>query len=175
MADETSRDALLSSLQQEQNRLLDLLPHFSDEQWQTLARDDGWTVHDIVMHIADSTYGLSLMELGEIQPSLAIDPRTGWMDVEALNEQRRQKNATLSREKAMSRITSSFDQARRAIELTNDQDAPGPYGPMYTKGQWLQRIVNHIEEHRHDLEQMQGVRNYGPGIRDQESGVMVQN
>ena len=154
MDTEVSHDALLTSLQQEQNRLLDLLPRFSDEQWQISARDDGWTVHDIVMHMADATYGLSLMVLGEIQPSLAIDPQTGWMDVGAYNEQRRQKNAGLSREKAMSRITSSFVQARRAIESTDDRDAPGPYGPIYTKGQWLQRIVNHLEEHRHDLEQM---------------------
>jgi uncharacterized damage-inducible protein DinB len=156
MADETSRDTLLTSLQHEQNTLLDLLPRFSDEQWRTLARDDGWTVHDIVMHVADSTYGLSLMALGEIQPSLAINQRTGWMDVDTLNEQRRQKNAALSREKAISRLVSAFDQARRAIQTTNDQDAPGPYGPIHTKGEWLQRMVHHVEEHRHDLEQMQG-------------------
>ena len=51
--------------EQERATLLELLPRFSDEQWRTAARDDGWTAHDIATHLADANYGLALMALGE--------------------------------------------------------------------------------------------------------------
>ena len=75
----------------------------------------------------------------------------GWQ-----NEQRRSKNAALPREKVMSRIAGAFDNARRAIETIEDYGAPGPYGPIHTKGQWLQRIVDHVDQHLHDLELLLG-------------------
>ena len=151
-----TREELLATLDQERATILALLPRFSDDQWRTTTRADGWTVHDIAMHLADSNYGLALMVLGELQPAAKLNEQTGWMDVADLNEQRRQKNAALSREKVLSRMTSSFDHARRAIESTADFDAPGPYGPIHTKGQWLRRIVDHTREHHQDLEQLLG-------------------
>ena len=145
---------LLTRLEQERGMLLELLPRFGDEQWRAVTRNDGWTVHDIAMHIADSSYGLSLIVLGEVEPNLPLNPDTGWMEVDALNEQRRQKNAGLTREKVMQRVAGSFDHARRAIEHTNDLDAPGPLGPSRTKRDWLQRIVSHVESHRQELEDL---------------------
>ncbi|NOK58469.1 MAG: hypothetical protein GFH27_549279n275 [Chloroflexi bacterium AL-W] len=145
---------LLAALEQERITLSDLLPRFSDEQWRANTRSDGWTVHDIAMHIADSSYGLSLIILGEVQPNLPVNPETGWMDVDDLNEQRRQKNAALDRDKVMQRVTGSFDHARRAIEHTDDLDAPGPLGPSRTKRSWLQQIVSHVESHRQELEEL---------------------
>lgn len=38
---------LLAVLEQERTQVLDVLPRFSQEQWQTSDRGDGWTVHDI--------------------------------------------------------------------------------------------------------------------------------
>lgn len=150
-----TRERLLTALDRERAALLDLLPRFSDEQWRTVAREDGWTAHDIVMHLADANYGLALIVLGEIQPPLQLDEASGWMaGLDDYNEQRRQKNAALSREKALSRSANALDQARRAIESVDDLDAPGAYGPVHTKGQWLQRIVQHTRIHRRDLEQM---------------------
>jgi hypothetical protein len=147
---------LLAALEQERAAMLALLPRFSDEQWRTAARADGWTAHDIAMHVADSNYGLALMVLGELAPAMPINEQTGWLEVDGLNEQRRQKNAALPREKVLSRMASSFDHARRAIEATDDMGAPGPYGPIHTKGRWLRRIVRHAGEHRRDLEQLLG-------------------
>jgi uncharacterized protein (TIGR03083 family) len=151
-----NREELLATLDQERAALLALLPRFSDAQWRTVARADGWTAHDIATHLADSNYGLALMVLGELQPSMKINEQTGWMDVTDLNQQRREKNAALPREKVLSRMASSFDHARRAIESTADFDAPGPYGPIHTQGQWLRRIVAHTREHRQELEQLLG-------------------
>ena len=139
-----SREDLLATLERERAAMLELLPRFGDEQLRMATRADAWTAHDIAMHTADSNYGLALMVLGEIPPAMQI------------NEQRRQKNATLPRAKVMSRMASSFDHARRAIETIDDYDAPGPLGPRHTKGQWLKRIVDHAGEHRQDLEQLLG-------------------
>src|SRR6185503_13940414 len=96
-----NREDLLAALERERAAMLELLPRFGDEQLRTATRADGWTAHDIAMHTADSNYGLALMVLGELPPNNQIDQQTGWMSVDGLNEQRRQKNATLPRAKVM--------------------------------------------------------------------------
>lgn len=153
MAELNTREELLSALEQERAALLAVLPRFSDEQWHMATRDDGWTVHDITTHLADANYGLALMALGEILPPLKLDEQSGWMDgLDEYNQLRRAKNATLPREKVLSRSAKALDEGRRAIEMVDDLDAPGPYGPIHTKRQWLQRIVLHTRQHRRDLE-----------------------
>ena len=109
MPDLMTREEMLAALDQERAATLELLPRFSDEQWRTTARDDGWTTHDIATHLADSNYGLALLVLGEVKPSMPLNDR-GWMEVDDLNEMRRQKNAALSRDKVLSRMESSFSQ-----------------------------------------------------------------
>jgi uncharacterized protein (TIGR03083 family) len=148
------REELLAELDRQRDAILELLPRFSDEQWRTTARDDGWTVHDIAAHVADSNYGLALMILGEIPTVLKLDETTGWMNVDDLNSDRRQKNAGLPREKVMTRLTSAFEHARRAIATVDDYDAPSPLGPTVSKERWLKRIVTHSGEHRQDFEQL---------------------
>ena len=147
-----TRDELLAALDAERDAIFELMPRFDDQRWRTAARSDGWTAHDIATHLADANYGLAKLVLGEIEPVLPTNPTTGWMDADGYNIQRREKNASLPREKVASRMASSFENARRAIETVQDVDAPGPYGPNHTKGQWLQRIVDHTREHRADLE-----------------------
>src|SRR5262249_44878404 len=98
MPDVPSREDLLATLERERAAMLELLPRFGDEQMRTAMRADGWTAHDIAMHTADSNYGLALMVLGELPPPLQINEQTGWMNVDDLNERRRQKNAALPRE-----------------------------------------------------------------------------
>jgi len=156
MATIPSREELLATLDAERAKLEALMPRFGDEQWRTATRSDGWTAHDIACHLADANFGLAKLVLGEMEPVLPINPATGWMDPDANNQQRREKNATLPREKVASRMASAFEHARRAIETVQDVDAPGPYGPSHTKGQWLKRIVDHTREHRRDLEQLLG-------------------
>ena len=152
MATIPTRDELLAALDAERTAIFELMPRFDDQRWRTAARADGWTAHDIATHLADANYGLARLVLGEIEPVLPTNPATGWMDADQFNMERREKNAALPREKVASRMASSFENARRAIETVQDVDAPGPYGPNHTKGQWLQRIVDHTREHRADLE-----------------------
>lgn len=146
-----NRDELLAALDAERSALLDLLPRFGDEQLRQTTRADGWTAHDIAAHVADSSFGLARLVLGEAPPALPVNPATGWMDPTDYNHQRREQNRALSREKLAARLAGGFDNARRAIETVADYDAPGPYGPKHTKGQWLQRIVDHTREHREEL------------------------
>lgn len=153
MSELTTPAALLAAINAEHATLLALLPQFTEEQWRAEGRADGWSPHDIIMHLADSGYGMALMVLGEIKPSLPLNA-AGWMDADAHNDQRRIKNAGQSRAKAMSRLEASFEHVRRAIETTVDMQAPGPYGPIHTRGFWLQSMVNHAREHRAELEEM---------------------
>lgn len=150
------REELLTALAAEREQLMALLARFDDERWRAATRGDGWTAHDIAAHLADSSYGLARLALGEVQPTLPVDPETGWMDPSSFNVQRREQNATLPREKVMGRMASALEHARRAIETVEDLDAPGPYGPTHTRRQWLQRIVDHMREHRAELEELAG-------------------
>jgi DinB family protein len=150
-----TREELLAALDRERAVLLDLLPRFSDEQWRSVLRDDGWTAHDIATHLADANYGLALMAAGELAPPLPLDQAGGWMaGLDAYNQERRHKNAELPREKVLGRSAKALDQARRAIETIDDLDAPGPYGPLHTRRQWLQRIILHTRQHRGELEEL---------------------
>lgn len=151
MPDVPSRAELLAGLADARATLEALLPRFSDAQWHDASRADGWTAHDIVAHIADSSYALARMTLGEIQPVLPLNTATNWMDASDLNEQRRQQNRTLSREKLIGRLASALGHAERAISTIDDYAAPGPYGPVHTSGQWLQRIIDHNREHTAEL------------------------
>src|SRR5262245_37151684 len=157
MPELNTREELLSALEQERAVLLAVLPRFSEEQWRATTRSDGWTAHDIATHLADANYGLALMALGELQPPLPLDERGGWMaGLDEYNQLRREKNAALPREKVLSRSAKALDEGRRAIETIDDLDAPGPYGAVHTKRQWLQRIVLHTRQHRRELEQLLG-------------------
>jgi uncharacterized damage-inducible protein DinB len=151
-----THEQLLAALEQERAAVLALLPRFSDAQWRDASRSDGWTVHDIVGHLSTATYGLARMVLGELAVSTALDPQTGWVDPDEVNEQLRRKGASLPREKVGERMASAFDQARRAIEGTPDLAAPGPGGSPHSKGAWLARIVRHVQSHRRELEELLG-------------------
>jgi hypothetical protein len=155
MTSELPRDELLAALDHERAALLALLPRFDEQRWHGAVRADGWSAHDIACHVADSTYGLARLVTGELAPVLPLTD-TGWMNADELNEQRRQKNAGLPREKVLSRTASAFDHARRAIQSTDDFDAPGPYGPVHTRRMWLNRIVDHARAHRQELEELLG-------------------
>jgi hypothetical protein len=150
-----TREELLAALERERAALLDLLPRFSDQQWRAITRDDGWTAHDIAIHLADANYGLALMVSGQLPPSLPFDQASGWMaGLDEYNQARRRKNSDLPREKVLSRSSKALDHARQAIETVDELDAPGPYGPVHTRRQWLQRIILHTRQHRAELEEL---------------------
>jgi hypothetical protein len=154
MTDHDFRTHLQNDLDGEYTALLALARAYSGDELGAATRADGWTAHDILAHIADATYGLALLTLGEAQPTLPTDPQTGYLSPHEYNEQRRQKNATLSAEKVMSRLESAFATAGRAIADTPDLAANGPYGPPTTRRDWLQRIVDHARSHREELTEL---------------------
>jgi hypothetical protein len=153
MAELETRDELAAALEQERLALAALLPRFDEGSWSTATRADGWSAHDVAAHLADSTYGLALLVLGEIAPSLELN-EGGWLKADDYNAERRAKNTALPRAKVEARLMSSFAHAQRAIAAGADLGGPGPYGPVHTRGRWLYRIVEHLHEHRTELEQM---------------------
>jgi hypothetical protein len=155
MANFTTTTDLLAALEIERIGFEAVLPRYSEEQWRAVTRSDGWNAHDIAAHLADANYGLALLVLGEIKPNMPLNA-DGWMDIDEYNQQRREKNASLTKAKVESRLASSFEHARRAIEATDDLAADGPYGPVHTKAMWLNRIVAHSQAHRQELEELLG-------------------
>ncbi len=152
MTDAHTRAELLAALEAERAALVAVLARIDESQWRAAARADGWTVHDIAAHIADSTYGLALLALGEAKTLLPLDPATGWMAPDQNNAERREKNADLPREKVMSRLENAYATARRAVETVPDLDAAGPYGDIISKRRFLTRIIEHTREHRGEIE-----------------------
>lgn len=155
MTSTVTHAGLHQRLGEEQQALMALLTGLSDQQWTDVSRDDGWSVHEVVGHLADANYGLALMTLGEIAPAIPVNEQ-GQLDASGINESGRQRNAALGREKIMERLTKSFGHVARAIDGSADLHADGPYGAASTRGMWLQRIVNHMAEHRRELEAVIG-------------------
>lgn len=155
MSQEQTREELLAEFEAASAALLAVLPRFTEEQWFAAERNDGWRVHDIVAHISDSNYALALMALGQLTPPRPLNEQTGWMDdIDSINQERREKNASLPREKVLDRTNKALAQVRSTIEQIEDLDGPGPFGPQITRRQILQRIVRHINEHCSELEEL---------------------
>lgn len=141
-----TKEELTAALEGERAAFTALLPRISDEQWSTLQREDGWTIHDIVGHVADSSYGLAwLIENGS--PGGAVD-------VNARNAERRERMRQMPRSELEKRVGSGFDAALAALDRTDDLSLPGPFGPDRSKGQWFQIIALHNGSHRVEIEQL---------------------
>ena len=154
----TTQATLLQSLATEEQELEALLARIGDEQWATLRRPDGWSIGEIAGHIGDSCYGMALMAERAAPIEGAPTDSAGRLDINAINEQRRAKHATMSREKLLGRVRGGFAETRRAIEQTADADlsGPGPFGPNPTKGDWLRLIIDHTSAHRKEIEDVVG-------------------
>lgn len=149
MAVHDSIDApqVLAALSAEEAAMQVLLTRIDDQAWQTLARNDGWTIHDIVAHIADSTYGIAQLILKGPPPEARID-------LDAYNQQRRERLADLPRATVEQRITSGFAAARQAVQAAPDPAQVIAYGPHRTAGEWLLLLAPHIAGHRSEIEQL---------------------
>jgi Mycothiol maleylpyruvate isomerase N-terminal domain len=146
--------AQIAALDAEESALHAVLERYDDAALKAATRADGWSAHDIVAHLADATYGLALMLLGEIPVSLPIDSQTGWMNADEYNEQRRQKNAGLSHAKLGERLAGAFVAARRSVSAEVDSADPGPSGAQFTRADWHQRMIDHLRDHRVELEEL---------------------
>lgn len=157
---ELTRQVVLDDLSEEQSALMKFLSALSDTEWRTLARDDGWSVHDIAAHIADAH--LTTMALSNTLPHLApgivgvtlpILPN-GRVNTERLNMMRYEINRGLSRDEVMKRLSRGFALITKTVKTLDDDvlAAPGPYGPSGTMLEWFNTTVSHCREHRLQLE-----------------------
>lgn len=163
---ELTRQRLLEELARERSALMALLPLFSDQDWHTLARDDGWRIHDVAAHIADVHLDTAALSGVENRPSEALLGVTlpmlpnGRIDQERLNMLRYEANRQLSRSEVMARLHDSFEWVVKTLQALTDDDlaGPGPYGPPETLLEWFNATVRHNREHRNELEHLQGTR-----------------
>jgi hypothetical protein len=157
-----TRQAMLEALLEEKKALLDLLPCFDDAAWHTLSRADGWSVHDIVAHIADTH--LSTVAISGVSPraewaavgvTLPMQSN-GRVNMERLNMLRYQLNRQRTRDAVMKRLVEGFTAVAETVQSLDDARlaGPGPYGPPETMLEWFYAVVGHNREHRLELERM---------------------
>ena len=163
---ELTREAMLNDLAEEQAALIDFLSPLSDVEWHTLAREDGWSVHDIAAHVAD--VHLTTVALGGVVPhltpadvgvTLPMMP-SGRVNIERLNMMRYQVNRGLSRDEVLRRLVKAFTLVRKAIKALDDDRfaGPGPYGPAETMREWFNAALLHGQGHRLQLERLYASR-----------------
>ncbi len=140
-----NREEILAAYDAEETALRELVGRISDMQWGGLVRGDGWTIHDIVAHIGEAAYGLA--RVAAVRPDMTLD-------LDQLNEQRRQKSRVLGRVEVEGRLASGFA-AGRALLATDvdlrDTLAGGPF-PGVSVGALLMRLATHSAEHRREIE-----------------------
>jgi len=159
---ELTRQAILDGLSEEKKALMDLLARFSAEEWRSLTRSDGWSVHDIVAHVGDthlSTVGISGVAarpewamVGVTLPMMS----NGRVNIERLNMLRFQVNRERSRETVMARLAEGFEAVAETVKALDDRllAGMGPYGPTETMLEWFYATVAHNREHRLQLEHL---------------------
>lgn len=155
---ELTREGIVAALREEQCAVEALLGRISDEQWSTLARPDGWTIHDIVAHIGDVAFGAGRLALqASQQPPAGPLPRFDEIMafINRRNDERRPKLAKLSRADIEGRIASGFAETIKLVDQVGDLQAPAA-GPASTVGGMLMAAAQHSSGHRQEIEQLLG-------------------
>ena len=161
-----TRQTMLADLAAEQTALMDFVSRVSDEEWRTLSRHDGWSIHDIVAHIADvylttvATSGAAPRSpravLGVTLPMLP----SGRVNTERLNMIRYEMNRGLSRDEVMERLVEALELTAETIDGLKDKqlNGPGPFGLPETMFDWFNAAIVHHQRHRLQLEQIYATR-----------------
>ena len=139
-----SRDGLAGMVRTEQAALTNVLEKISDDDWAGRTREDGWSLHDVVGHIADGLFGLNRLVNGQLPQ--------GPLDMDAINAHRREQNVGLSRAEVEAKLRDGFAAILATIESAPALDAAGPFGPDRSVGDWLALAVHHTEGHRKEIE-----------------------
>ncbi|MGI9163884.1 MAG: maleylpyruvate isomerase family mycothiol-dependent enzyme [Mycobacterium sp.] len=139
--------------------IADLLAGLTDEQWQTPSPLPGWTVHDIVAHIA----GTELMLAGEANPEPEGDVTAREHvrnEIGAVNERWVEQLRTRTPAQMLAIFRDAT--ARRKAELTAMSDADWnavgftPAGPD-SHGRFMRVRVFDCWMHEHDIRQAVGL------------------
>ncbi|MCG8353461.1 MAG: DinB family protein [Chloroflexales bacterium] len=143
----TTRETIRADINAAQEDLQELMPRISDDDWYNLQRDDGWSIHDIVGHIADSSYGIARMLTAGLPPGAKLN-------IDERNAARRESMRTLPRAEIEQRLASGFDAARETLSSIPDLNAPGPPGIERNAGQCLAIIPLHVAAHQQEIEDL---------------------
>ncbi len=145
-------DRIRSSWERESSAIDAVVERTNEATARRPIRDDGWTTHDILAHIAD----IARMFLRQIETNTPI-PTGITIDIDALNEQQHERNE----ERAWSNIIAYWETTRDDVTLflrdcsadIATQPAHLPWvAQVKTAGDLLRALIVHTRGHREELE-----------------------
>jgi uncharacterized damage-inducible protein DinB len=141
-----------SSWQREAAAIDAIIENMSADTAQQPIREDGWTIQEIVGHIAST----SRASVRQLQPD-AVLPSGSNVDLHAFNEEQRQRD----QQRAWSDVQSYWQRAREEVteflELCDNSIAEQPVHlswvpQVQTAGDLLKVLILHTRSHREELE-----------------------
>jgi len=147
---ELTHEQVDAAISAEQEAVNTAIAKVTDAEWTTLTRNDGWTIHDMVGHIADSVFSLNYL-LTHGMPTDAPP-----LDIDANNTKNRAASLGKSRAEIEGRVAAAFAGAHQAL-VGAELEKPGPF-PNMSIGQVFLFIPGHTVGHREELERILAAR-----------------
>ena len=144
----TPKENALQQLEEQWNRLLNLARGFSDEAQQRPNAAGGWSVRDVMGHIA--TWDRELVNVADRY--LTSGEKTDYGDDEAIdryNEAEVIRQRSLSLNQLWDEVTQYHDRLVQFLQGLPEE----PFDPDTYSGGWIATDSwGHYQEHRQDLE-----------------------
>jgi hypothetical protein len=135
------------------DKLMAALPHFPREMWQYRAKPEGWTIHEIVVHIVDSEANSYLRCRRFIaEPGLTVMAYDEMAWAQRLNYHAQSPEAALELFKQLR--AASYQLIKILPEAVWANTIVHSESGVMTMDEWLDIYDRHIPEH---IEQMQEV------------------
>ncbi|HSD85368.1 MAG TPA: DinB family protein [Anaerolineae bacterium] len=143
----------IESYGQAYHKLITALPRFPREMWQYRAKPEGWTVHEIIVHIADSeanSYARCRRFIAEPGSTVMAYDEMAW--ARKLNYHAQSPEAALELFKCLREC--SYQLIKTLPETTWASTIVHPENGVMTMDDWLDVYDRHVPDH---IAQMQEV------------------
>ncbi len=149
---------VLEAITSERNHLDSLIAPLSDAQLCQPGLAGGWSVKDVLAHIAAwEKRCLDGIETG-LRGGTPIWPEAGytWQDTDRLNEETFQENKDRSLEDVQTESRKSYEQFLALVERLSDEDLNDPQRFPWTEGESILAFIadnsyNHYREHSEQI------------------------
>ncbi|MDP2726594.1 MAG: DinB family protein [Dehalococcoidia bacterium] len=113
-----NRSALISSLKEARQELVDLSKSLSPDELKLPTRNEGWSVKDTLAHVASSEAGLVAAAVRIIDGQVSAKPG---FDLHAFNQRQVEKRRESSMEELLAELEASRAEAFRTLERLTDE------------------------------------------------------
>jgi uncharacterized protein (TIGR03083 family) len=142
-----------ASWQRERDLIDAMVRKLDDAQGRQPIRDDGWTTHDLLGHVAQATGAF----LRQLQPDQAL-PSGVPVNVDQLNAQARERNINRPWPEVLAYWQRARDEMTTFLHAApadvGEQSVHVPWQPeITTAGDLLRLLILHTRSHREELEQ----------------------